>query len=139
AIRAGNPLAQGRYGATEVVRRDALDAARVIGADQVLVGRNATRRAYNERLRERRGVADALPSAGAKLSCLLNTRRKGLFHGGLGGVKERAMTRPQAIPMRLKPYEDVGDRMLEVPVLPEGFTGASQESDCPARKPYVGF
>jgi exodeoxyribonuclease-5 len=29
AIRAGNPLAQGRYGATEVVRRDALDPARV--------------------------------------------------------------------------------------------------------------
>src|SRR5262245_10630386 len=49
AIRAGNPLAQGRYGATEVVRRDALDPARVIGADQVLVGRNAPRRAYHAR------------------------------------------------------------------------------------------
>src|ERR1700756_5583281 len=55
AIRAGHPLQQGRYGATEVVRRDALDPARVLGADQILVGRNATRRAYNARLRERRG------------------------------------------------------------------------------------
>src|SRR5438270_6457636 len=42
AIRAGNPLAQGRYGATEVVRRDALDPARVLGADPALLGRNAT-------------------------------------------------------------------------------------------------
>src|SRR5437899_8583553 len=46
AIRAGNPLAQGRYGASEVVRRDALDNARVFGADKIIVDRNATRSAY---------------------------------------------------------------------------------------------
>src|SRR5262245_43815100 len=107
AIRAGNPLAQGRYGATEVVRRDALDPARVIGADQVLVGRNATRRAYNARLRERRGFADALPMAGDKLVCLRNNRRKGLFNGGLWVVKERPKARRQIIRMRLKPDEDL--------------------------------
>jgi len=44
-IRAGSTLREGRYGETEVVRRDALEPARVINADQVLVGRNATRRA----------------------------------------------------------------------------------------------
>ncbi|HMJ29477.1 MAG TPA: AAA family ATPase, partial [Xanthobacteraceae bacterium] len=60
-IRAGNPLTQGQYGETQVVRRDALDPKRVLDADQVLVGRNVTRRAYNARLRERRGFADALP------------------------------------------------------------------------------
>src|SRR6516165_7638758 len=59
-VREGRSLEQGRYGATEVVRRDALDPARVLGADQILVGRNATRRAYNARLRERRGFVDAL-------------------------------------------------------------------------------
>src|SRR5580704_13741903 len=105
AIRAGNPLAQGRYGATEVVRRDALDPARVLGADQILVGRNATRRAYNARLRERRGFADALPMAGDKLVCLRNNRRKGLFNGGLGVVSERPKARRQIIRMRLKPDE----------------------------------
>src|SRR5580704_18091272 len=50
----------------------------VLGADQVLVGRNATRRAYNARLRQRRGFADALPTADDKLVCLRNNRRKGL-------------------------------------------------------------
>lgn len=44
-IRAGNPLTQGQYGETQVVRRDALDPKRVLDADQVLVGRNVTRRA----------------------------------------------------------------------------------------------
>ena len=139
AIRAGNPLAQGRYGATEVVRRDALDPARVIGADQVLVGRNATRRAYNARLRERRGFADALPMAGDKLVCLRNNRRKGLFNGGLWVVSERPKARRQIIRMRLKPDEELGDRMIKVSVRPECFTGAIEEFDWPARKPYDEF
>src|SRR5262249_16336339 len=82
-IRAGKRLQEGRYGESEVVRREAVDSARVIGADQILVGRNTTRRAYNARLRERRGFVDALPIAGDKLVCLRNNRRKGLFNGGL--------------------------------------------------------
>jgi len=45
-IRAGNPLAEGQYGDTQVVRRAELDPKRVLGADQVLVGRNVTRKAY---------------------------------------------------------------------------------------------
>ena len=54
-IRAGQRLLPGVYGETQVVTRDDLDPQRVLDADQVLVGRNATRRAYNARMRERRG------------------------------------------------------------------------------------
>ena len=54
-IRAGEYLEPGRYGETEVVAKADLDPQRVLEADQVLVGRNATRRAYNMRMRERRG------------------------------------------------------------------------------------
>src|SRR6266480_6272355 len=46
-IREGKSLTQGLYGETQVVGRADLDPKRVIGADQVLVGRNVTRRAYN--------------------------------------------------------------------------------------------
>src|SRR5437764_5961294 len=60
-IRAGKPLAEGQYGETQVVRRSELDPRRVPAADQVLVGRNVTRRAYNARLRQRHGFSDALP------------------------------------------------------------------------------
>src|SRR5690348_15293583 len=52
AVREGERVEPGRYGDSEVVRKSALDPERVLGADQVLVGRNATRRAYNARLRE---------------------------------------------------------------------------------------
>ena len=83
-VREGRRLEPGDYGETQVVRRDdARSRSACIDADQVLVGRNATRRAYNMRMRERRGFAEPLPMAGDKLVCLRNNRRKGLFNGGL--------------------------------------------------------
>src|SRR5512138_265551 len=57
-IRAGEYLEPGRYGETEVLRKVDLDPQRVLDADQVLVGRNVTRRSYNKRMRERRGFED---------------------------------------------------------------------------------
>ncbi len=138
-IRAGKPLQEGSYGATEVLRREALDPARVINADQILVGRNATRRAYNARLRQRRGFAGALPMAGDKLVCLRNNRRKGLFNGALWIVDERPKSRRQIIRMRLKPDEGWGERMVKVSVRPECFTGAIEQLDWPARKRYDEF
>src|SRR5947199_2867738 len=134
-IRAGNPLMLGSYGETQVVRRRELDPRRVLDADQVLVGRNVTRRAYNARLRERRGFSDALPMTGDKLVCLRNNRRKGLFNGGLWVIRERPKARRQIIRMRLKPDEDLGDRTIKVSVRPECFTGAIEEFEWPARKP----
>src|SRR3954452_1976144 len=65
-IRAGEYLEPGRYGESEVVRKNDLEPQRVLEADQVLVGRNNTRRSYNARLRERRGFYGAMPSAGDK-------------------------------------------------------------------------
>src|SRR5947207_15013878 len=135
-IRAGNSLQEGRYGESAVVRREAVDPARVIGADQILVGRNATRRAYNVRLRQRRGFADVLPMTGDKLVCLRNNRRKGLFNGGLWMVKERPKARRQIIGMRLRPEDDPGAKILKVSVRPECFTGAIEQVEWPQRKRY---
>jgi exodeoxyribonuclease-5 len=122
-----------------VVHRADLDPKRVLGADQVLVGRNATRRAYNARLRERRGFAEALPMAGDKLVCLRNNRRKGLFNGGLWVVKEKPKARRQIIRMHLDPDEGLGGRMVKVSVRPECFTGSIEQFEWPQRKPYDEF
>jgi exodeoxyribonuclease-5 len=138
-IRAGNRLAAGEYGETQVVRRADLDPKRVLGADQVLVGRNATRRAYNARLRERHGFAEALPMAGDKLVCLRNNRRKGLFNGGLWLVKAKPKARRQIIRMHLDPDEGLGGRMVKVSVRPECFTGEIDQFEWPQRKPYDEF
>ena len=138
-IRAGNTLREGRYGESAVVRREAVDPARVIAADQILVGRNATRRAYNARLRQRRGFADPLPITGDKLVCLRNNRRKGLFNGGLWVVSECPKRRRQILRMRLRPDEEIGGRMTKVSVRPECFTGTIEQLDWPARKVYDEF
>ena len=138
-IRAGRRLVPGKSGLTEVVRKSDLDPRRVLEADQVLVGRNATRRAYNTRMRERRGFAEALPLAGDKLVCLRNNRRKGLFNGGLWGVKERRARKSGTLTLRLEPDEDMGGRIVKVSVRPECFTGGIEEIDWQHRKRYDEF
>src|SRR6516225_3202895 len=112
-IRAGKALVEGQYGETQVVRRSALDPKRVIGADQVLVGRNATRRAYNRRLRERRGFAGELPVSGDKLVCLRNNRNKGVLNGSLWLVKERPRLGRKIVIMRSGADGHLGDGVDE--------------------------
>jgi len=143
-VRAGDRLIPGTYGKTQVVRRDALDPARVLEADQILVGRNATRRAYNSRMRLRRGFADTLPQTGDKLVCLRNNRKKGLFNGGLWLVKERKARRSGILTLRLAPEEDLGSedshrRAVKVLVRSECFAGTIEEIAWPQRKHYDEF
>ena len=55
-------------------------------------------------MRERRGFGDdVMPSAGDKLVCLRNNRKKGLFNGGLWRVKARAQSKSKIITMRVMP------------------------------------
>jgi exodeoxyribonuclease-5 len=138
-IRAGRDLQSGNYGDTEVVPRDKLDGPRVLEADQVLVGRNATRRAYNARVRQRRGLAGDLPSAGDKLVCLRNNRRKGLFNGSLWSVKERPSARRDIVRMRLQPDDDFGGRAIKVSVRPECFAGGIEALEWPLRRRFDEF
>ena len=73
-VRSGGELALGDYGETRVIPRAEVDSAQVLGADQVLVGVNRTRRAYNQRMRDLKGFREALPVAGDRLVCLRNDR-----------------------------------------------------------------
>jgi exodeoxyribonuclease-5 len=142
-IRAGDYLEPGRYGESEVIAKGDLDSQRVFEADQVLVGRNATRRAYNTRMRERRGCTDGMPEAGDKLVCLRNNRKKGLFNGGLWTVKERGArkggTKAGIMTMRLLPDDETATRGVKVSVRPECFTGGIEQVDWSRRKPYDEF
>jgi ATP-dependent exoDNAse (exonuclease V) alpha subunit len=142
-IRAGEYLEPGRYGETEVVRKGDLDPERVLEADQVLVGRNATRRSYNARMRKRRGFTDTMPEAGDKLVCLRNNRKKALFNGGLWSVKERGARKGGAktgiMTMRLLPDDETATRGVKVSVRPECFSGGIEQIDWARRKPYDEF
>src|SRR6478736_6217803 len=138
-IREGRELEIGRHGESEVVSRNELDPDRVMRADQVLVGRNNTRRAYNMRVRQKQNIEDPLPVAGDKLVCLRNNRKKGLFNGGLWRVKSRAQSKSKIITMRISPDEDFGHKVTKVSVRGECFGGAIETIPWEQRKPYDEF
>ena len=139
AVREGRALEVGRHGDSEVVERSSLDPERVMGADQVLVGRNNTRRAYNTRIRQKQDIDDPLPIAGDKLVCLRNNRKKALFNGGLWRVKARAQSKSKIVTMRIVPDEELGARTAKVSVRADCFTGAIEEIPWQQRKPYDEF
>lgn len=138
-VRAGRRLVPGQYGETEVVRRADFDPQRAISTDQMLVGRNITRRAYNGRMRERLGLLEPLPIVSDKLVCLRNNRRKGLFNGGLWAVKERAVSKSKIVTMRLAPEEQEGGRLVKVSARPECFLGGLEEVEWEQRKIFDEF
>jgi exodeoxyribonuclease-5 len=80
-VRMGGNLELGTYGDSRVIlkptQKDALDA------DQILVGRNATRETMNQRMRRLLGYKDPLPIKDERLICLKNDRDLGIFNGGM--------------------------------------------------------
>ena len=81
-VRDGGRIPIGRYGDSIVTRGDGIDFDRArLEADQVLVGRNLTRRANNADIRALRGLTDPEPDEGDKLVCLRNDHELGLFNG----------------------------------------------------------
>ena len=132
-IREGGRIAPGAYGDTQVVSRGELDPQRVTQADQVLVGMNKTRRAYNRRLRELRGFSGAFPQSGEKLVCLRNNRKKGLLNGALFTVKSSGQLRTRKVRMLVTPEENPG-KPQRVGVIPQFFEDAEAEIPFALRK-----
>lgn len=86
-IREGKRLPYGDYGSSRVIQRGDIDAGDILATDQVIVGMNKTRRAYNDRIRELKGFEFQTPQPGDRLVCLRNNREKNLLNGGLWDVQ----------------------------------------------------
>ncbi len=138
-IRAGKELEPGSYDGTDVVTMNDLDPEQVYQTDQVLVGRNVTRRNYNKRLREIKGFDDPYPCAEEKLVCLRNKRTKNLFNGGLWTVKDRSVSRKRIITMHIDPEDGGPFETVKVSVRPECFDGGIEHLDWNIRKRYEEF
>jgi exodeoxyribonuclease V len=120
-IRTGGRLGLGKFGESRVVQRDAIDAESVTGADQILVGLNRTRRAYNKRLRDLFGRLGTFPEPGDKLVCLKNNRKKGLLNGSLWTVNTASAVRRKKLRLSVVPEEDSHRKPLRIGVLPAFF------------------
>ena len=138
-VREGRDLAYGQYGETRVIRRAETEPDAVVGADQVLVGLNRTRRLYNRRIRELLGIEGPLPVAGDRLVCLRNDRAKGLINGGLWRVAALRTMRKDFVRMTVKPEDEIGRASVKVAVLRQFFEGGEAEIPYPQRRELDEF
>ena len=87
-VREGRRLQRGGYGDSRVIEVRDLGQRMVTGADQVLVGRNVSRRTVNAKVRRIQGRDPRNPEPGDRLVCLKNDKDKALLNGGLWTVRE---------------------------------------------------
>ena len=140
-VRQGREFMKGDYGTAQVIGREAVDQDVVLGADQVLVGINRTRRRYNQRLRALKGFTSVTPQAGDKLVCLRNDPAKGLLNGSLWKVisAARETSRP-GINLLVTPEEDDPDRgIAKIKVLRAAFETPEAEIAWALRKRHDDF
>ncbi|MGD9738440.1 MAG: ATP-dependent RecD-like DNA helicase [Bauldia sp.] len=145
-VRLGKAVGQGTYGESRVVTRDGISTEEVMGADQTLVGKNTTRRAFNRRFREHLGYLEAkagwsetYPVKGDRLVCLRNRKTAGLLNGGLWSVRSARPGGAKSIVVDIE-STDLPDQLTHTAkVRREFFTGQEQELTWDARRNYDEF
>ncbi len=133
-VRQGRAVPLGRHGEDLlVIDRNASHGydmkELVLGADQMLVGRNLTRKNANQRFRSLRGYESSYPVEGDKLVCLQNHNEVGLLNGSLWEVLRGEHLSSQAsVALTVSPLDE-GMRMRELAVLAHAqyFTGEEPE------------
>lgn len=138
-VREGRGLEPGHYGESAVLRRADVDTDELRGlvmdADQVLCGRNQTRKTFNVRMRQLHGVTSPTPTPGERLICLRNNRTKGLLNGGMWTVLTATKPTPLGIVrMHVDSLDDADVKGIKVETPREFFTGDEEKLDWRTRK-----
>jgi len=138
-VREGRSLKRGDLGKARVIGRDEIDSDIVTAADQVLVGTNKTRTAYNARLRELAGFTSKMPMPGDRLVALKNDSTLGVFNGGLWEVihlkeSRRHQLNDHCIRMSVSSLDFENAQPIDVRVREEFFLGRGQEVDWKERR-----
>lgn len=114
-IREGVIPKIGDYGSSKVVNK--VSTGELLQADQVLVGRNATRTAYNQKMRKLLNFNTDEPQVNDRLICLANDKELGIFNGGLFKVSQLLTTKKNTnfLHMRLESEDEVATpKMVKV-------------------------
>jgi len=116
--------------------------ARMVAADQVIVGLNRTRHAFNDRYRRASGVEGRMPAAGDKVVCLRNERRRGLFNGSMWRVgSAKASPTGRFVDLDLSTLDGISPSRVEARSWTHHFLGREPELDDegPARRAHQEF
>lgn len=133
-IREGRGLVAGQYGESRVIPRETLKVEDVLDSDQVIVGMNRTRVAFNRRIRQLKGFESEAPVLGDRLVCLRNNRTKGLLNGSLWEPKSFQNAKAPKIKMTLRSLDDDKVVPVDVNTRMEYFLGTEKELDRWERK-----
>jgi len=98
-----------------IIRKDEITQEEILGADQVLVGVNRTRKRFNDRVRALKGCTDPYPEAMEKLVCLRNNKTKGLLNGGIWTVILKKAPRGEKARMIVAPEDGGKNVSISVP------------------------
>lgn len=124
AVRERRSLPYGTFGTVEIGRPGDRAIEDVVAADQIIVGRNATREAFNTRIRKHLGRSNSYPEAGDRLVCLRNDQDMGIFNGGLFDVQRTVnASSDDIIPLILRSEDEDEPKNITANVLPECFEG----------------
>ena len=138
--RKERPLPLGQYGESAVIYRREVNNTIAQGADQILVGRNTTRRKSNVHMRELLGKSNSpLPVKGDKLVCLRNNIRLGLLNGALWEVKEIMGNNDDRIVLSIKAEDNTSDPTLEVEAHTHHFLDKDEQLEWNRRKAAEEF
>jgi len=110
-IRLGKSVERGTYGDTLVTHVRDLPPESVMGHDQMIVGRNLTRKSFNSRAREVLGRKSHLPETGDKLVCLRNDHKVGLLNGEIWMTDEGTVIDDDEIVLQLR-HEESGEALI---------------------------
>ena len=141
SVREGREIMLGDYGSTvTIISKSDVTSDLVLGADQVLVGTNRTRRRYNLRLRELKGFDGPLPAAGDKLVCLRNDNAKGLLNGSLWQVISAPRTVKQSMNLLVRAEDEGIERnSSKIKLLKEVFEKPGVEIAWQTRRRHDDF
>lgn len=138
-IRSGKGIKRGRYGESEVLNKGSVSQDLLLSADQVLCGRNSTRRTLNQRIRKLRGFdLPNIPMLGEKLICLRNNRKKGLLNGGMWTVVKEPKIQGDNILVRCESL-DIRGRTVDAEVPLVFFTGQEDKLGYRQRQKFDEF
>lgn len=125
-VRNGEGLPPGSYGDSQVISRATPELA--LEANQVIVGKNATRTAINRRMRELLGFKGSpFPLSGEKLVCLRNDRELGLLNGTLHTSMADSEELGGYVNLRIRPEDYPEAEAVLVPAHLEHFNGDPEQ------------
>jgi len=119
-------LTVGDYGDNCVVHPEGtkLDTETMLSFDQILVGKNVTRRLTNSKLRKLKGIDDKYPVIGDRLVCLRNNSELGLLNGAIFEVSDVTGVMDQKVFMSMHPEDSLAS--IEISAHEHHFLGTEE-------------